>query len=184
MARTGNDNDMTTVLYEDCYKSCFLKVVYYANSYLNDAEAAKDIGCEVFLTVWEKRQDIDFTIDMLPFLLVLARNKCLNRLKKAQAEYRYKQQAALEHQKREVNYMALSESVSMKLYSSEIKVLVKEAVEQMPEKVRETFHMNRFMRMKYSEIAVQENVSVKAVEKRMMIALRILRIKLKDYLPK
>lgn len=184
MARTENDRDTTTVLYEECYKSYFLKVVYYVNSYLNDAEMAKDVGCEVFLTVWEKRQHIDFTIDMLPFLLVLARNRCLNRLKKAKAEYRYRQQAALEYQKREVNYTALIESESMKLYSSEIKMLVKEAVDQMPEKVRETFHMNRYMKMKYSEIATQENVSVKAVEKRMMTALRILRVKLKDYLPK
>lgn len=184
MARSENNRDMTTVLYEECYKSYFLKVVYYANSYLNDAEASKDVGCEVFLTVWEKRQHIDFTIDMLPFLLVLARNKCLNRLKKAQAEHRYKQQATLEYQKRVVNHTALSESGSMKLYSSEIKELIKEAVEQMPEKVKETFQMNRFMKMKYSEIAAQENVSVKAVEKRMMTALRILRVKLKDYLLK
>lgn len=183
MVRTSNDKDNKAVLFEECYKLYFLKVVYYANSYLNDIEAARDIGCEVFLTVWEKRQHINFSIDMLPFLLVLARNRCLNRLKKIQTENRYKQEI-LEYQKREINYISLSESALVKLYSSEIKEMIEEAVEQMPEKVRRTFHMSRFKRMKYSEIAIQENVSVKAVEKRIMLALKILRVKLKDYLPK
>ena len=169
--------------FEECYKVYLRRVIYYAESYLNDREAAIDVGHEVFSTVWERRAFIDFSSDMLPFLIVLTRNRCLNRLKQKQLEWRYRQKAVSDYEKSRINLKALSETDDFSLYVSEINSLVIATCNSMPEHIRNTYVMHRFHELKYSEIAEQEGVSVKAIEKRMMIALRILREKLRDYLP-
>ncbi len=170
-------------LFEECYKAYLRGVVYYAESYLNDREAAIDVGHEVFSTVWERRLFIDFESDMLPFLIVLTRNRCLNRLKQRQFEWRYKKKAVSDYEKSLINMRALTFADDFSLYTSEINALLAQTCRQMPEHIRRTYIMHRYHELKYSEIAEREGVSVKAIEKRMMIALRILREKLRDYLP-
>jgi RNA polymerase sigma-70 factor (ECF subfamily) len=49
------------------------------------------------------------------------------------------------------------------------------ALDSLPENQRTTFLLNRVDGMKYAEIAEMEGVSVKAIEKRMHLALQSLR---------
>ena len=170
-------------VFEECYKTHLRRVVYYAESYLNDREAAIDVSHEVFSTVWERRMFIDFDSDMLPFLIVLTRNRCLNRLKQRQLEWRYRQKQASDYEKNRINTRALEAVDDFNLYTTEINALMVQTCNNMPDHIRNTYIMHRFHEMKYSEIAEQEGVSVKAIEKLMMVALRILRKSLKDYLP-
>ncbi len=53
----------------------------------------------------------------------------------------------------------------------------------LPENYRQAFEMNRFQDMTYKEIASHLNISSKTVDYRIQQALKILRIKLKDYMP-
>ena len=53
----------------------------------------------------------------------------------------------------------------------------------MPQKIKNSFCLNRFGNLKYEEIAKLDGVTVKTVEYRISVALRILRKKFKDYLP-
>ncbi len=170
--------------FEMCYKTYLNKVTFYAYNYLNNMEEATDVGHEVFRTIWERRKFIDFGMDMFPFLLVITRNRCLNNLKQQQREWKYKQKTTLDYEKKLINLKVLSESNYSQLYSSEIEGLVDQAYAEMPKQVRDTYIMHRYHELTYSDIAKQEQISVKAVEKRMMIALKILRCKLKDYLEK
>ena len=60
---------------------------------------------------------------------------------------------------------------------------LKVALEELPASYREAFIMSRFKNMSYKEIAEQLNVSPKTVDYRIQQALKILRVKLKDYMP-
>ncbi|MDR1437060.1 MAG: sigma-70 family RNA polymerase sigma factor, partial [Candidatus Symbiothrix sp.] len=55
-----------------------------------------------------------------------------------------------------------------------------EAINSLPEKCREIFLLSKFSGLKYKEISGQLHISVNTVENQMSIALRKLRIKLKD----
>lgn len=59
---------------------------------------------------------------------------------------------------------------------------IEKAIGELPETYREVFSISRFGNCSNKEIADQLNVSVKTVEYRITQALKILRIKLKDYL--
>ena len=59
----------------------------------------------------------------------------------------------------------------------------RDALNALPEQCRTIFQLSRFESMKYQEIALQLNISVKTVENQMGKALKRLRIKLADFLP-
>jgi RNA polymerase sigma-70 factor (ECF subfamily) len=54
---------------------------------------------------------------------------------------------------------------------------------ELPEQCRTIFQMSRYEELKYQEIADRLGLSVKTIENQMGKALRLLREKLKDFLP-
>ena len=60
---------------------------------------------------------------------------------------------------------------------------IEKSIMDLPENYRQAFEMNRFQVMTYKEIASHLNISSKTVDYRIQQALKILRIKLKDYMP-
>jgi len=87
----------------------------------------------------------------------------------------------LRRKKVELNY---SDSIIIEEYRNtpetnfeyeQLKIKYSEALLKMPEKVRTTFLMSRGEELKYAEIAERLNVSIKAIEKRMTLALALLK---------
>ena len=56
-------------------------------------------------------------------------------------------------------------------------------IQSLPAQCRLVFHMSRFEELRYQEIADRLGISVKAVEKQIMRALKTVRTELKEYLP-
>ena len=71
------------------------------------------------------------------------------------------------------------------IFTSEedIEKVIANAIDKLPERCREIFLKSRIEGMKYREIADELDISMNTVENQMSIALRKLRIELKDYLP-
>jgi RNA polymerase sigma factor (sigma-70 family) len=67
------------------------------------------------------------------------------------------------------------ESPEFLLEETELKIRLEKAINDLPEKQRTVFLMNRFDNQSYTEIASVLDLSVKAVEKRMHLALLSLR---------
>jgi len=68
-----------------------------------------------------------------------------------------------------------NESPEFLMEEKEYKVKLDNALNALPENQRTTFLLNRIDGKKYTEIAEIEGVSVKAIEKRMHLALKSLR---------
>ena len=60
---------------------------------------------------------------------------------------------------------------------------IRQAIDELPESYRQAFVMHRFQQLSHKEIASKLNVSHQTVNYRIGQALKILRIRLKDYLP-
>ena len=69
------------------------------------------------------------------------------------------------------------------VYMKELMKLTEEAIERLPPQYREFFVLHRFEGKSYKEIADFLCVSPKTVDYRIQQALKLLRIRLKDYLP-
>lgn len=134
-----------------------------------DSETASDITQDVFLRIWEKRENLDAD-RIKPLLYKMANDACISNYRKEQSRMNFEQSMALEYD--------CEDSPEDKMLFGELTANYAKALEQMPETQRIVFLMSREEDMKYREIAECLHISVKAVEKRMTAALRYLRSKL------
>lgn len=166
--------------FDSAFKEHYHKIRYVAVHFLKEHEQAENVAQDVFMSLWEKREEVDFTKSVLPWLVTITRNKCLNVLKNKKVQQKF--------QDRSYNMIMdlrvdLAESSSeFMLMNSEVEALVKESMEKMSPSIKETFLLCRFKEKKYDEVAKIQNVSVKTIEYRIMCALKILRKEFKDFL--
>ena len=167
--------------FEETYLSHLKKVQFYANSYLCDQAEAKSVAQDVFLALWENLDEIDTEKDILPYLIVVAKFKCMNILRKRHYHQKYRDSKNSKYLRGVLAYEALNDFTSTYLYSSEIMELVEKSLGQMPETVKSTYVLSRERNLKNHEIAELQLISVKTVEYRINYALKILRKNLQDY---
>jgi RNA polymerase sigma-70 factor (ECF subfamily) len=178
----GNIIKNSAADFEQLYVDNYHKIRSFCNHYLRDDDMSKSVAQDVFVSIWNNREALQFTNELLPYLFVLAKNSCLNILLREKVKRKHS-----EHGKRvqrdALNFSSLKESSVTNLYGKEVEGIIKNAFENMPDTVRATFCLSRFKNLKYEEIAIKQDISIKTVEYRIMYALRILRKFLKDYLP-
>ncbi len=136
---------------------------------------AKEIVQDSFINLWEKRQSIDISKSVKSYLTTSIRNKCLNYLRDTK---KFNTDIILS----DVLFQEVNFEQSDKLIEKELSNRINNAIDKLPEKCKEIFVLNRFENLKYKEIAVKFNISIKTVETQISKALKHLREKLKDYL--
>lgn len=141
--------------------------VYYK---CGDQQQAEDIVQDAFIKLWKNCAKVEFE-KAKSFLFTVARNLFLN-------EVAHKK-IVLQHQS-----IPKKESTNVTpqylLEEQEFMKKLEDAIASLPEKQREVFLLSRIDKKKYSEIAEIVGISVKAVEKRMSLALIALREKIGD----
>ncbi len=101
-------------------------------------------------------------------LYKIARDLCASHWRKVESRKKYET-----HLSFGCNTEGLDPEHAMEL--KELKTLYEKTLSRLPEHQREVFLMSRMEDLTYKEIAVRLGVTVKAVEKRMQIALQVLR---------
>lgn len=169
--REGNER-----IFEETFRKYYQSLCNYANSILKEMDEAEEVVQNLFLSIWEKRSDLEISISLKSYLYRAVHNHCLNRIKHLKVREEYQQYA--------VNfYDASYESVSQTVMKNELETKIEEAIKKLPEQCRLIFRMSRFEELKYHEIAEQLELSPKTVENQIGKALKILRVELAEYLP-
>ncbi len=169
--QSGNES-----AFEMIFRAYYQSLCRYAYSFLEDKEEAEEVVQSAFITVWEKRKTLDIQTSLKSYLYKMVRNASLNVIKHEKIK---QQHVAHELAVTDATY----ESVSQKVYASELESKITEAIKVLPEQCRLVFQLSRFEELKYQEIADQLQISVKTVENHMGKALKIMREQLKEYLP-
>jgi RNA polymerase sigma factor (sigma-70 family) len=135
-----------------------------------DEELATDIAQDTFMRIWEKQLEIDHkTVKGL--LIKIGSDLFISRYRKEKVAFTF-----FKTYKPDGHNLTPEEH----LHFNELKIAYEKSLETMPEKQRVVFLMSRIDEMKYTEIADQLGLSVKAIEKRMNLALTHLKTHLKD----
>jgi RNA polymerase sigma-70 factor (ECF subfamily) len=144
--------------------------------YVHDLDTAKDLVHNVFINLWEKREDIDPNKSVKSYLFTAVYNRSLNHIRDHK---KFHNEDISEYHDR---LAGTQEDYYDKVESSELSARIKNAIDTLPERCREIFLLNRFEEMKYKEIAEKLDISIKTVEAQMSKALKILREQLTDYI--
>ncbi|MDI9257642.1 RNA polymerase sigma factor [Flavobacterium sedimenticola] len=131
-----------------------------------DIENAEDVAQSAFVKLWENCSLLK-PEQAKSFLYTTAIRLSLNKIKHSKVVNHFE----LQFQPK----TAHQESPDFLMEEIELKTQLEKAINELPEKQRTVFLMNRFDNQSYTEIAAALDLSVKAVEKRMHLALLSLR---------
>ena len=127
--------------------------------------AAEDLMQDSFAKLWKECKKVPFE-KAKSFLFTVANNTFLNTVKHQKVVLKFEQRGHSQLNEETPQYLMEEEEFKQKLES---------AIATLPEGQRTVFLMNRIDKMKYKEIAETLGLSVKAIEKRMHLALKELR---------
>lgn len=161
-------------VFDAVFRKYYEPLCRYAAKFVDgDLDEAEDIVQQCFVKLWEKHAVLDITWSVKSYLYKTVHNICLNRLRHEQTKNKYQQFNAGQLEK---NHSYQDES------SPELNARLQEALGDLPPQCRHIFELSRFEELKYREIAETLNISIKTVETQMGKALRVMRLRLSDYL--
>lgn len=163
-------------IFKEIYHEFYIPLCYYCLRYVEEIEDSEEIVQDLFLKLWDKREELEINSSLKAYLYRSVQNYALNYLSKKKTKEKY-----LSIQGRQLSNTY--DNGHLKLEEDELRAILKHAILQLPEKRRRIFELSRFDGMKYVNIASQLSISVKTVEAQMTKALKYLRIVLKDYVP-
>jgi len=151
----------------DNYFEDVRRYIFYRSG---NEEVATDIAQDTFVKIWEKEMTVNPSTAK-GLLFKIAGDLYISQYRREQLSFNFFKTFIPTHQ---------SITPEDEFHFQELVKAYENALKTMPEKQRTVFLMSRIDDLKYHEIAEQLDLSVKAIEKRMSLALEHLRIHLKE----
>ena len=169
-------DEITGICKENIFSSFFKSHAKSLRNYLyykfGNENQAEDITQEAFIKLWQNCADVPLE-KAKSYLYTIANNASLNVIAH--------QKVVLNYAKSSPNKESTNESPEFLLEEEQFKSKLLHAIEKLNEKQRVAFLMNRIDGKKYAEIAKELEISVKAVEKRIHLALIELRKEFENF---
>jgi RNA polymerase sigma-70 factor (family 1) len=154
-----------TKTFETVYKQYSKDLRRFIFFKTQDLDKAEDILQETFIKLWDNCGKVKYD-SVKSYLYTIATNTFLNMIKHDKVVKKH--QDALPRR-------STNESPEFIMLENDFMDKLQRTIDSLPEKQKEVFLLNRIENKKYKEIAEQLGVSVKAVEKRMHLALVVMR---------
>ncbi|MFM9944206.1 MAG: RNA polymerase sigma-70 factor [Bacteroidia bacterium] len=160
--------------FEQIYKTYQPGMVNFANYYLKNEQEAIDTVQEIFMNIWQKKEDFLLTENPKAYLMTSVKNRCLNKLTRKKYE-----QKPLDT----LNDVFISEDNTIaNIEARQMEAAIKNSVGNLPDKCKEIFILSRYEHMSYKEIAALLGLSVKTVENQIGNALKMIRKNIFNFL--
>ncbi len=157
---------MDIVTFRKYYDLYYNQLCHFLNFYTQDITVIEDVLQEVYLKLWENRDEIEIQY-IKTYLFHAAKNRVLNHLRDEQNRH-YLLENWFNQQQQEKQG---KECYDLEQFTT----LLYKATEQLPEKCQEIFLLSRQEKLTYKQIAEKLDISVKTVEAQMGIALKRIR---------
>jgi len=167
--------------YREIYQKYYPRLILFAIAYVSVEEDAENIVQDVFLMIWENRNNLKIK-DISSYLFALTKHCCIDHLRRESYIERGKQ-LMQERYKMEFQTMLNSLAVLDPIFSSDTDKyqIIFSAIDSLPPKCREIFIKNKIDKKSYKEIADELKISVRTVENQISNALRKLRNQLRNF---
>ena len=131
------------------------KLLRFANQILQNEEEAKDVLQDVFLKLWQKRDDLDKVENLEAFAYRMTRNRCLDmiRSRRTISIESLKKVKFPEEESSDTDHLDLANSVD----------LVKRIIAELPDLQRTAIHLRDIEQLEFEEIAEATQMNVNAI---------------------
>lgn len=159
--------------FETVFRQHYERLCSYAFTFLKDEGKSEDLVQDLFIKIWEQRQDLINSSQLKFYLFTAVRNNCLTTIKK-------NKKTSLVELSDEDGPDELTIRIDPKEKNLNHKALISKAMEQLPPKCREVFMLSRLSGQTYQQIADSLGISIKTVENQMGKAIKILKVFAKE----
>lgn len=156
--------------FEQIYRKYAPSLFHAAFNILKDTQVCEDLIQDLFISLWVKRDGLAI-ISLKSYLFRATKNNVLMYIRSHHVQLDIS----------ELEVLCSHVSSSDLLLTNELQDSLNQSLDQLPEKCRKIFEMSRFRQLSHKEIATELNISVKTVENQIGIALKRLKILLKDF---
>ena len=159
------DKEAFTMLYRRYWESLFASAARALRSKTDAADLVQDI----FLSIWNRRNDLRITGSLAAYLQTSVRYKVIKYIEKniTRRDYLVLLTEVL------VNYQP--PDAESQLQIKELQHVIQSAVNQMPNKMREVYQLSRKHHLTHKEIAERLAISDETVKKHIQHALQIIK---------
>jgi len=149
------------------------KFLLYAHAYkkLQDREEARDVVQEVFVTLWNKRENINAQLNLAGYLYTALRNTILNLIARKEVRTRYTDSMA-------AHYTCDYAPTDHGIRSQQLAELIDREIAALPSKMQKVFVLSRKAHLNRKEISSQLGISEATVDRQIANALKLLRARL------
>ncbi|SFD35006.1 RNA polymerase sigma factor [Algibacter pectinivorans] len=166
-----DDQQAYTVIFN---RYCKL-LINHAYKILQNQDEANDIVQEVFLAIWNKRNELNIKGSLSSYLYKATKNRILNHIAHEKVVSRYAESIS---NFTENNY-AFADANQRE---EELSLMIAKEIESLPDKMREIFVLRKIDHFSYDEIANQLNISDKTAKQQVYNALKKIRAKINPFL--
>lgn len=148
------------------FHAYYRQLCLHALHFMGSAEEAEDVVQETFVSLWDKKEQIETIKSVKSYLYTAVRNNCLTLIRDAKPTtplYMLPPDALLPEEEQ--------------MNRAEMEARIWKMIDELPERRREIFLMAKRDGMSYNEIARQTGLTVKTVENHVFRAMQSLRTK-------
>ncbi|GAA5221727.1 RNA polymerase sigma-70 factor [Membranihabitans marinus] len=161
--------------FEQIYQKYWEQLYGYAYNHLHDHSSSEEVLQEVFLYLWEKRENIEIKTSLSSYLHSAVKYKMLNIMRSQKVRKHYADDFRA--------FMSESDQpMAEKMQNlSDLKELIESSLASLPPKCQQVYRMSRQQHIPNQEIAEQLHITKKTVENHLTKALKHLRNYLAEY---
>jgi RNA polymerase sigma-70 factor (ECF subfamily) len=155
---------------QSAYRQLFIRLhkplLRFAYGILKSNDDAEEVVSDVFMNLWQKRQELAAIESPLLYIYTAVKNRAFNVLTKQ------KRQEAIDAAEWLVPLNSVSFNPEQLMISQETLLRIRKAIDELPARCRLIFILIKEDGLRYREVADLLHISIKTVEAQMAIAMR------------
>jgi len=153
--------------YDTVYRHYSGKILRFARGLVKDEDTSKDLVQEVFISLWEKRDQVDPNLNFDNYIFTITYNAVRKFFRKKSLENRVMDQLFRESPE-------VIDSTDREMVYNELLELANRAIDKLPPRRKTVYKLSRQEGMKIREIADKLNISPRTAEHHLASALKFL----------
>jgi RNA polymerase sigma-70 factor (family 1) len=159
---TYNDEQAFAALFRLCYK----RLYHFSLQYVPTHEAAEEVVNDVFVNVWNNRQNLLAIKNLESYLFIAVKNQSLNYIKKFSRYH-----IAL-HDEHTLAQLVSRNSPQLDMEWKELHYQLNRAIDQLPDQCRKVFKLVKEEGFRFRQVAEILNISPRTVETQLYRAIK------------
>ena len=151
--------------YDELYKLLCSRLIHFSAAIIGSFHQAEEIVSDVFVLIWQKREQLQEIRNPLVYIYVCTKNHSLNALPKNKGSH-------LSFDALDKDALAIIPDVEERLASKELAQIIEHAISELPGRCQMIFRLVKMDGFSYKDVAELLGISPKTVDDQLAIAIK------------